>query len=215
MDAKELTAIRYRDEEFDKEAGWIQFHRDDRFEQRFLDKDCLMYCETLLHVQCSVGEAIDLLRGPWSWWDHGRSIDFHMNGDRSSDQYLKPANGFWTKIGIRIFPPVSMPGAGGLRLPLILWNHFVGTASYDIYPKPGDPDWITIRGRFHGVENHVPLVPLWMATRRHLRAEAGNFLFPYPKGTGWVGLYRRLEEQHRKTTLQDSERSRERECAPV
>ena len=190
-----MTAeIKFRDREFESDSGWVHYYQDHRFNQRFLDKDGLMFCETLLLVRSSVDDAIALLYGPWYWWDHGRSFDFHFNGDGSCDQYLKPANWFWTKIGMRIFPPTEIPDGEGLRLPLVLWNHFVGTASFDVYTLKGAKDDVVLRGRFHGVENRVPLVPLPLATRRHLRAEAGNFLFPWPKGTGWIGLYLRLEQ---------------------
>jgi hypothetical protein len=202
-DIEKMSEICFRDEKFEKESGWTHFYQDERFDQRYLDRDGVMFCETLITVRCSLDAAVTLLRGPWTWWDHGRCLEFRLNIDESCDQILKPAAWFWTKIGMHIFPPMALPGTEGLRLPLVLSHHFVGTASFDVYPKREVDDTLIIRGRFHGVENHVPLIPLSMATKRHLRAEAGNFLFPYPRGTGWVGLHRRLEMDHEKNTHQD------------
>ncbi len=107
--------IRYQDQRFD-EGGWVHFYQDERFDQRFRDLDGLMYCETILIVRSSIDAAASMLCGPWTWWDHGRSMDFRLNEDLSCFQYLKPANWFWTKIGMRIFPPVPR-GYGNRKLP--------------------------------------------------------------------------------------------------
>ena len=50
-----------------------------------------------------------------------------------------------------------------------------------------------IRGRFHGVEYHVPAIPNKLAEGLHLDAESGTMPIPFPKGTGWVGLLNKLE----------------------
>jgi hypothetical protein len=54
---------------------------------------------------------------------------------------------------------------------------------------------IIIRGRFHGVEYHVPAVPNVVAEWLHLDAESGTMPTPFPKGTGWVGLLHKLEKR--------------------
>lgn len=191
-----MSDFRFQDEKFSNRTGWTHFYQDERFDQRYWDDNRLMFTETIMSVRCSLETAIVRLNGPWSWWDHGCCLDFRLDSDGSSSQFLKPAAWFWTKIRMHIFPPIALPDINGFRLPIILSKHFVGVASFDVYPSLTADDTIILRGRFHGVENHVPLVPLWMATKRHLRAEAGTFLFPYPRGTGWVGLYRRLEADH-------------------
>jgi hypothetical protein len=52
-----------------------------------------------------------------------------------------------------------------------------------------------IRGRFHKVIENVPGPPRDFVTESHLRAESGTLPFPFPKGTGWLGLRRRLAER--------------------
>ncbi len=69
-------------------------------------------------------------------------------------------------------------------------RHFVGMATMDVIDDAANH--VRVCGRFHGVENHVPFIPLWMVIGIHLRAEAGNLLFPFPRGTGWPGLAQAL-----------------------
>jgi hypothetical protein len=62
----------------------------------------------------------------------------------------------------------------------------------DVYPNERG-DAMMIRGRFHGVEYHVPAIPNKLAEGLHLDAESGTMPIPFPKGTGWVGLLHKLE----------------------
>jgi hypothetical protein len=188
-----MTPPHFRDDVFDKPAGWIHYYKDGRFDQRYVGGADLIFCETIMNVRCTIEAAVSLLCSPWTWWEHGRSIDFHSNDDRTIEQTLAPVWWYWTRVGLRIFPPVSLAGLAGQRVPLLLSKHYQGPASLDVYPHPSQKDSVCIRGRFHGVENHVPFLPVMLAETVHLRAEAGTFLFPFPKGTGWCGLYRRLE----------------------
>jgi hypothetical protein len=187
--------LNFHDEVFDNPTHWIHHYKDRRFDQRYLGEGDVIFCETTMKVRCSVEAAVSLLCSPWTWWEHGRSINFHSNDDRYTEQILAPVWWYWTRVGLRIFPPVELPGSGGHRIPLLLSRHYQGPASIDVFPNPGSSDAVLIRGRFHGVENHVPFVPLILAERVHLRAEAGTFFFPFPKGTGWCGLWRRLESR--------------------
>jgi hypothetical protein len=185
----------FRDDLFDNTAGeWVQSHSDEHFQQRYLREDGPIYCETLLtvHGNTDTDAAIGLICGPWDWWEHGRITDFKMNGDGSSDQILSPVWWFITRVGLHIFPPVDLPDLKGRRTPLMLTDHFTGPSSMDVYPDEGG-DAMTIRGRFHGVEYHVPVIPNQVAEGLHLDAEAGTMPIPFPKGTGWVGLLHKLE----------------------
>ena len=138
-------------------------------------------------------ETIRLLRGPWNWWQHGRSSGFQVNPDGSTSQVLSPIWWNFTRIRVQVFPGRDLPGAGGIRLPILLSRHFRGTASIDVYPNPSpNPTGggIVLRGRYHGVENHVPFISRERATRIHLGVEAGTLTFPFPAGTGYRGLFR-------------------------
>src|SRR5712691_6476542 len=88
-----------------------------------------------------------------------------------------------------IFLRRSMPDGKGRRVPVLLRKHFTGWSSMDVSQHGGA---LVVRGRYHGVDYHVPGVSNKMAEGLHLQAEAGRMSFPFPKGTGWVGLLRRL-----------------------
>lgn len=189
-----MQAFRYEDARFDNAAGWAPFHRDASFVQRYLPDSERIFCETVVKSPGTVEEAIRLLRGPWDWWEHGRSIGYRANDDGSASQVLAPVWWHITRVGVQIFPPQDMPGGmAGVRLPMLVSRHFRGTASLDIYAGPGSAGGgVIIRQRYQGVENHIPMIPIGMATRIHLRAEAGNLTFPFPAGTGFPGLRKRL-----------------------
>ncbi|MEQ1948040.1 MAG: hypothetical protein ABL995_12675 [Bryobacteraceae bacterium] len=145
--------------------------------------------------------AIALIRGPWDWWEHGRISDFVENPDGSSDQILFPVWWFFTRVGLHISPPehlendalnLHLPALNLWRVPILLSEHFIGPSSIDVYPDP-EGDGMILRGRFHGVEYKVPAVPNSVAEGLHLDAESGTMPIPFPKGSGWIGLLRKLE----------------------
>jgi|HubBroStandDraft_6_1064221.scaffolds.fasta_scaffold486788_1 hypothetical protein len=187
------------DDLFDNPAGdWVQSHADENFQQRYLRQDGPIYCETLMTVHGANGvppdanAAIDLICGPWDWWEHGRIADFTGNADGSSDQILSPVWWFITRVALHIFPAVNLPDVRGRRVPLLLSENFSGPSSMDVY-SGNSSDVMIIRGRFHGVEYHVPLIPTSVAEGLHLEAESGTMPDPFPKGTGWLGLLHKLE----------------------
>ena len=185
----------FRDDLFDNAAGdWVQSHLDEHFRQRYLREEGPIYCETLMtvHGTTDADAAIALICGPWDWWEHGRITDFTTNEDGSSDQILSPVWWFITRVGLHIFPPVDLPDLKGRRVPLLLTEHFTGSSSMDVYLNERG-DGMMIRGRFHGVEYHVPAIPNNLAEGLHLEAESGTMPIPFPKGTGWVGLLNKLE----------------------
>lgn len=186
-----------RDDLFDNPTGdWVQSHLDEHFQQRYLDSEGPIYCETLMtvHGTTDADAAIALITGPWDWWEHGRIADYTINEDGSSDQILSPVWWFITRVGLHISPPVDLPDLHGRRVPLLLSGHFTGPSTMDVYPSDRS-DAMVIRGRFHGVEYQVPVIPDSVAEGLHLEAESGTMPSPFPKGTGWVGLLHKLEAQ--------------------
>jgi hypothetical protein len=139
-----------------------------------------------------LNRAIELLCGPWDWWSHGRVTGFTRNGDGSTDQTLSPVWWFITRVILHGLPPVDLPDLRGRRVPVLLKKHFTGWSSMDVYPDDRGGSLI-VRGRYHGVDYHLPGVSNTKAEHLHLKAESGRMPFPFPKGSGWVGLPKRLE----------------------
>ena len=190
-----MDQLTFRDDLFDNpDSDWVESHSDEHFRQRYLSEAGAIYCETLMtvHRTTDTDEAIALIRGPWDWWEHGRITGFTTGADGSSDQVLAPVWWFFTRVGLHILAPLELPDLKGRRVPLLLGQHFTGTASMDVYPGLSG-DATIIRGRFHGVEEHLPAVPNRVAEWLHLDAESGTMPPPFPKGTGWVGLLDRLQ----------------------
>jgi hypothetical protein len=184
-----MIAFVPRDEVFDEPDGWIVIPSDPPFRLRHKLKGRLMYCETLMTgVRGRRDVAARLLLGRWGWWKKGRAKRFRQNADGTSDQILTPVWWYTTRIGLHNGPATPIPS--GTRVPIVLYRMFQGSASIDVVDAADGT--LTLRGRFHGVENHVPLIPLWMVVGVHLRAEAGILLFPFPRGTGWPGLARAI-----------------------
>jgi hypothetical protein len=185
----------FRDDIFDNPSGdWVNNQIDERFTQRYLRDETLIYCETLMtvHNTVDIDAAAAMIMGPWDWWEHGRITDFKLNPDGSTDQTLAPVWWFITRVGLHIFPPAPLSDSPGQRMPLMLTGHFAGPSSMDVY-RNETSDGLIVRGRFHGVEYTIPAVPDKIAEGLHLGAEAGDMPPPFPKGTGWVGLLHKLE----------------------
>ena len=185
--------LQFEDQRF-ASADWTLYYADAHFAQRYHHEEGgRLYCETLLALRSTTAEpVIELLRGPWSWWDHGRVLEYRELPDGGSEQVLAPVWWFLTRVRVRLFPPYALPGEAGIRLPGLLGGHFLGTASTDVLSHD---DVVVVRGRFHGVRSRVPVVTPALAGHMHLRAEAGTFTVPFPARTGWCGLCRRLENQ--------------------
>jgi hypothetical protein len=174
-------------------GGWTDATRDPRFVQRRLRGERLIFCETVTRIRTNRDLVMSKLRGPWNWWALGRSIGFHRNADGSSDQTIAPIWWYIARVGCRVLPPVTLPdGERGVRLPIYLSRHFVGLQTIDLIDAADQH--VIVRGRFHGVENHFPVGGIELVTTVHLGAESGTLFFPFPRGTGWVGLGRALED---------------------
>ena len=190
-----MRFLEYRDDLFDTLPGaWVHEQITPHFRHSYLDHKGPIICETLLtiHGRTDIEQAVELISGPWHWWEHGRIADFTLLPDGSSHQVLSPVWWFITRVGIDIGPPFDLPDVQGKRIPLELTQHFTGPSSMDVIPDPEENSLI-IRGRFHGIEYHVPGIPNNIAESLHLDAESGTMPSPFPKGTGWVGLLHRLE----------------------
>jgi len=190
-----MADVEFKDARFGADSGWIRFYRDERFEQRYFVEGDAIFCETILTLQAARDAVVSMLRGEWNWWDHGKLLSFRREPDGSSEMVLKPILRHITKVKIRIGVPAAVPGEEGIRLPIVYSQHLEGLASIDVCSKPGTADISILRGRFHGVRNRIPVpfVSAAFVARTHLQSEAGTLSFPFSKGTGYVGLYRRLE----------------------
>lgn len=105
---------------------------------------------------------------------------------------MLPVWWFITRVTLHILPPVPSPETGGVRIRLMLGRYFVGPSTIDIYPDHKSQS-LRIRGRFHAVKYTVPVLPTAFGCYLHLGAETGTMPFPFPKGTGWVELARRVQ----------------------
>ena len=186
----------FNDGIFDEAAGWIPHGTDPAHLQRYRIRDGRIYCETILAIHAGADRIMDRLMGRWTWWRKGLAMDFQRHGDGSTEQVLAPVWWYWARIRIRAYAPVPSPERGGLRIPMSLSGTWVGPSTFDIFPDAGRPAWSLLRGRFHGVENHVPLFGDDIAARAHLGAESGTLFPPFPKGTGLPGLVRDLEMEN-------------------
>lgn len=171
-------------------ASLRTYHQDDHFNQRCADGGSRIVCETVMRARGAVEDAVALVRGPWIWWDHGRVLSYREGEKGVFVQVLAPIWWNSTRIHQEILQPVPLPGLDGVRVPIIMTHHLVGPATIDVFNRPGVPGEIIVRGRFHNVENHLPLIPMPLAAYIHLRTEAGNFI---PKNGGWRGLLRFVE----------------------
>src|SRR5262245_35084543 len=98
-----MEQLKYLDDQFDNPKGkWVETPVNEHVTQRYLDEPGLIICETLMtvHGTTDLQPAIDLIDGPWDWWDHGRITDFVRNADGSSDQILSPVWWFVTRVSL-------------------------------------------------------------------------------------------------------------------
>lgn len=180
------------DERFLQPDGWVRFSEAEGFAHRYLrNSSKRVVCETIMTTRGDATAAIALLHGPWDWWGRGRIARFEVLEDGSTDQILIPVGWYWAHVRMRILPAVELPELRGWRLAGRMTGSFSGSISFDVYPGP-EAGTLNIRGRFHGISEKIP-GPHEFVTKCHLRAESGTLHLPFPRGTGWVGLKRRLE----------------------
>jgi hypothetical protein len=190
-----MSEVKLNDSMFDERGGWTELRTDERFRQRYLIEGELFYSETLMKVRCSQESLIAALKESWTWWDKGKILLHQRNPDGTWEIELKPIYWGTTIVRHHFYPPVSLPGGKGVRIVAPLSHHFEGPATFDVYPEAAEAGVVTLRGRFHGIKQKLPIpfATARFAAKIHLKTESGMLSFPFPKGTGWVGLYRRLE----------------------
>lgn len=189
---------RFCDHRFLEPGDWMILPEHGGFSHRYLRRSPVIVCETVMATRGDPAAAMELLRGPWDWWDRGGAFAFQTLEDGATDQVLVPVTWYWAHVRMRLFPPAPLPELSGWRLPIKFAGSFNGSASIDIYPGPANSQ-VIVRGRFHEVILKVP-GPRDFVTECHLRAESGTLPFPFPGGTGWVGLRRRLEARSPSST---------------
>ncbi|MBI4347329.1 MAG: hypothetical protein HY553_10770 [Elusimicrobia bacterium] len=176
--------------------GWTFIDAEPRFEQRIKLEATRMYTETRGTIRASVAEIRDALRGPWDWWRHGVYERRVVHADGRISYRLWPAGklgGAGIYVDETMFPPEPLPD-GGERIAIELEGHVNGIAYFELHPGPDGST--VVLGRFAGTEI-AGLLPRLMGSRRvarnHVLAESGRLDFPFPTGTGLVGLTERLE----------------------
>jgi len=171
--------------------------RQDRTEARRLQTPTL-------NQQPTFCDDIFAQEGNWVTMHHADSFThryLHADGNTlcetllethgDADQALALLRGPWSWWGrghAREYSELRGNNTGQILVP----GSFDGPATFDVISHPGT-NRLTIRGRFHNVQDNVPIFPQHFVTRSHLRAEAGVLPFPFPQGTGWLGLRNLLE----------------------
>jgi hypothetical protein len=176
---------------FEPAPAWIELYADARFTQRYRIVGTRMYTESVAAVHTDVDALCQALRGPWDWWRHGRYEAREEREDGTVHYDLWP-----TGSAICVHEVMHAPrevAGGSVRLPIVLSGHASGTAYFDLRETAQGS---VMTGRFAGV-TLAGFLPRLMGTKRfainHLLAERGALGFPFPKGTGWIGLIERLE----------------------
>ena len=192
-----MSASGHRDDVFDNAAGWKPFYKDDRFEQRILIVGDTFFTETLVRIQSSPSAVLALLQERWDWWAHVRIFNYTRNADGSILMDMKPIWWYVARFQIRMLPSQDPPDRAGVRLPMLFSGGFEGPGSIDVYLREGHADEVILRGRFHGMREHVRMLfaNATTAAWAHLWTEAGRLPLPFARGTGYVGLVRRLESR--------------------
>jgi len=131
----------------------------------------------------------------WDWWPHGRTTARTQNEKGSGRFVLRP---MWLRspaqVGIEMDTPetTGQPGSRRAVAKARFFGSFDGPGRYELEEVA---DGVVLRSVFEGVRRRgfLKLLPVASVLDIHLRAEAGTLQFPFPKGTGFVGLERRLD----------------------
>lgn len=190
----------YQEAEFEIASGWDYLDKDPRFSQRMKLRGSRMYTETRGAIRAPLGAVRDALRAPWDWWKNGVYEKRRELPDGRIKYRLWPAGklgGMGIYVDETMYPPEALPD-GGLRIRVDLEGHVNGIAYFELHPRHDGSTLVL--GRFAGTEISGILPRLMgsrMVARNHLLAESGTLGFPFPSGTGWVGLIERLEARYR------------------
>ncbi len=190
-----MTDIQLNDAVFDQPEGWTPFYKDDRYEQRLRIVNDTFFCETLVAIRSSPAGVLPELLRPWDWWAHGTIISSKRHPDGSLEMEFKPIWWYVARMSLLVLPPENAPDICGTRLPIVYSGGFEGPGSIDVYAHPSGDGRSILRGRCHGVRNHVRMLFANETTAAwaHLWTESGRMMLPFTRGTGYAGLVRRIE----------------------
>ena len=147
-----------------------------------------------------------VLERPWTWWRHSKIRDWQRTeegGSRFVIEPVSPASRARLRLpavlGIELSPPTvaAERWAGNSRrkivLPARFFHDFDGPGRYEILDLDGGS---VLRSVWDGVERKtltIKLMPMWLFLRIHLAGEKGTLRWPFPTGTGYLGLIDELE----------------------
>ncbi len=182
------------DDVFSSDEGWLSLFESERFSQRYRVEGRRMWTESYARIEAEPEAIAAALRGPWDWWRRGHYGNRVVLENGSIRYDLWPVGRARLVHMRETMAPTRVLADGALGIEIELSHHARGRAYLEIRPtKAGGSDLI---GRFDGVEIAGTL-PHLMGPHRfavnHLLAERGALRFPFPAGTGWVGLIERVE----------------------
>ncbi len=196
------------DEIFSAGEGWEILLESERFSQRYLVEGLRIWTESVARIDAEPDSIAAALRGPWDWWRKGRYENrVELDGGRIRYDLWPVGRSRMVHVRETMAPTRELP-AGARRIELELEHHANGLAYFELRPRR-DRSSCDLIGRFDGAEIAGAL-PRLMGARRfavnHLLAERGAMSFPFPPGTGWVGLIERLESRRPKRAGEDADR---------
>lgn len=126
------------------------------------------------------------LTGEWKWWHHGDFKTVSRNADGSVDFVFWPSPTPVVKLTCKMSAPQRLPD-GRTRLFSTMTGTAHGAYYFDLKAIEGG---VLLVSRQVGVPQG--LIPALMGMEKfaktHILSEIGEFGFPLPKGSGFVGL---------------------------
>lgn len=162
-----------------------------RYSVRQLPEGKRYFTEVVMPLKGVTLEALQAqLTGAWTWWQHGSFKVSDKRPDGSMDYIFWPSPTPVVKLTCSMSPPEKLAG-GGVRLFSTMKGTADGAYYFDL--KPGDGG-VVLTSRQLGVPRG--LIPSLMGidkfAKTHVMSEIGEFGFPLPKGSGFVGLKKAL-----------------------
>lgn len=184
------------DRVYETKDGWTEVPAKSgercRFSVREVDGRKLYFTEVVTPLPGATVEALQAaFTGAWSWWRHGKYRLDQKNPDGSMDFTFWPSPTPVVKLLCAMAPPKALPD-GGTRLFCAMRGTADGAYYFDIRRTP---EGASLTSRQLGVPRG--LIPALMGmesfARTHILSELGEFSFPLPKGSGFVGLKEQLK----------------------
>jgi hypothetical protein len=149
-----------------------------------------------------------LIDEEWSWWKNGKISKWHQTSNGGRSFILAPVYPFVpSKVGIELASKTTSehPTPWGTNVPVTsfvarFFADFEGPGCYEILRLEGGS---ALRSVWDGVVRlgMKKLMPLSMILNMHLGAEAGTVGFPFPKGTGFPGLVKKLSHKQQPSQI--------------